>query len=111
MGTLAWFGVRWDAPAFDDAPQVPVPLGAECLGGCGELIDEGDTGITMPCVTADLGVQRGAYHLECHLRSVVGSVAHLEHRCSCYGGTEEGGFSRAEARAVMEWLIRNRNRS
>jgi hypothetical protein len=28
-------------------------------------------------------------HVECALRSVVGSLGHLQKKCSCYGGTEE----------------------
>ena len=105
---MAWFGQRWDAPAFEDAPEVPVPLGAECPG-CGELVDEDDTGITMPYVTEDFGVRRCAYHIECHLRSILGSVAHQERRCSCYGGTDHDGSSRDDARALLEWLTRHRS--
>lgn len=104
---MGWFGTRWDAPAFEDAPEVPVPFGAECLG-CSELIEADDAGITMPYITHDMQARRGAYHLECHLRSILGSVAHLEHRCSCFGGGGHDGYSRADARAVMEWLDRHR---
>jgi hypothetical protein len=28
------------------------------------------------------------YHFECHFRMIVGSVAHQQGRCSCFGGTK-----------------------
>lgn len=31
----------------------------------------------------------GQRHIECAARSVIGSVGHLNQRCSCFGGTEE----------------------
>jgi hypothetical protein len=46
-------------------------------------------------------------HIECGLRSVVGSVGHQAHRCSCHGGTEEDppGMTRREAaRAAMTYF-------
>jgi hypothetical protein len=30
-----------------------------------------------------------AYHRECHLRQVTGSVGHQLRQCSCYGGDRE----------------------
>lgn len=107
MGTLAWFGERWDAPAFEDAPEIPVPAGEPCLG-CEEEIALDDSGITMPYVSSTEEASRGAYHIECYLRSILGSVAHLEKRCSCYGGTDSEGYSREESRAVMDWLRKER---
>lgn len=104
MGTIAWFGRRLDAPAYDDAPQVPVPFGSECLG-CGELIEEWDAGITMPYITTPGTVTEAAFHTECQLRSVMGGVAHMEKRCSCYGGVAHDDSSRDEARAVLAWAM------
>jgi len=47
-------------------------------------------------------------HFECGMRAVIGSVAHLERRCSCYvPGSDEGdpeGLSRREA-AAAAWEI------
>lgn len=45
------------------------------------------------------------WHTECFLRAVIGSVAHIERRCSCYvpGSTEEdppGMTVRESARAA-----------
>lgn len=105
---MAWFGRRLDAPAYDDAPQVPVPFGSECLG-CGELIEQRDDGITMPYMTGTQ-VLRAAFHTECHLRSVMGGMAHMEKRCSCYGGVAHDDSSRAEAKAVLGWALTHGSR-
>lgn len=42
-------------------------------------------------------------HRECLLRQVIGSVAHQQGRCSCYGFTEEptGLTARQDARAAV----------
>lgn len=53
------------------------------------------------------GTTERAWHHECALRSVIGSVGHLRGTCSCSGGTEEDppGMSKREAAraAVVEW--------
>lgn len=45
-------------------------------------------------------------HQECSFRAVIGSVGHIQHKCSCYGGTVEDpvGMSRRDAArlAVIE---------
>lgn len=98
-----YFGRRWNAPAFMDAIKVETPLGAVCLF-CDELVDEHDSGLITPALLAE-GPTMSAVHLECHLRSVLGCVAHLEQRCSCYGGGDHEGHDRAAARAVLAFLI------
>jgi hypothetical protein len=118
--SLAYFGEQWDAPAWDDGVLVPAPVGEDCLH-CAEPIEEGDSGVLVghmrrarPGETpmgrmasgeevVSLGVP---HHLECHLRLVLGTVAHLEGRCLCVGGTEpESTLSaRDEARASLAWL-------
>lgn len=100
---VRYFGRRWNAPAFDDAVPVPTPLGAVCLF-CDDLVDEHDDGIMQPAVMAGGGTI-APIHLECHLRSVLGCVSHLARRCSCFGGGEHEGHSRADAIAVRDWLI------
>lgn len=90
-GTLiGWFGARprWADP--DDTPD-PVPVGVSCLY-CGEAIAAGNSG--------SLYTSGQAIHYACELRSVVGSVAHQQRRCSCYGGTAphlEPGQTRYQA--------------
>lgn len=103
-----YFGVKWDAPAYEDAVEVPTPLGESCLY-CREPIVEGESGLMMPYVGNDGAAVMAAGHIECELRSMLGSVAHLEGRCSCCGGAGNGDAGRASyreaARETMSWLI------
>lgn len=48
-----------------------------------------------------------AWHDECGLRSIIGSVGHQERRCSCFGGTEEDppGLTRREAAVAAALLF------
>lgn len=61
-----------------------------------------------PVAIQDVGVQQ--FHQECKFRMVVGSVAHVTRRCSCYvmGSTEgdpPGMTLRQAASAALEaWL-------
>lgn len=85
-----FFGERWDAPAFDDATEIPTPVGERCLD-CDELIAEGDSGTMTPAIikTEDgYGSEIRAQHIECHLRHFLGSPAHIMGQCSCSGGEE-----------------------
>jgi hypothetical protein len=102
-----YFGVKWDAPAFEDSHEVPVPVGQQCLL-CREVITAGESGLLMPYVGAGrLG--DSSQHIECFLRSILGDVQHLEQRCSCYnpdaGPDDTGRTYRQEARETMEWII------
>lgn len=117
--TNQFFGQRWYAAAYADAVEVPVPLGAPCLY-CEELIDEDDSGVFIGYVGGTTEqVRRWAQapnesdpprllqvpvHIECQLRSILGSVEHLTKRCSCYGGTEPDGTTREQAKATLAWL-------
>lgn len=107
-GRGVYFGLRWEAPAFDDAIEVAVPVGARCLF-CTETIEETDSGTLTPyaAMGEDGGMESRveAVHIECWLRSVLGCVSHLDRRCSCYGGTAHEGHTRADAIALMEWLL------
>jgi hypothetical protein len=57
----------------------------------------------------------GISHRECAMRAILGSVAHIEKRCSCYvPGSQENdppGLSRREAAkaAVKAWNQKNTN--
>lgn len=77
------FGELWDAPVCDDAIQVVTPIGQPCYW-CGELVAAGDRGFLRPTVKAEKASLE-PIHRECDLRSVVGSMAHQEGRCSCQG--------------------------
>lgn len=70
-----------------DLVRVDTPVGEKC-GRCDELIQLGDKGQIIP----HLGkvVKSVPHHRECFLRSIVGSVGHIEKTCSCYGGDDCG---------------------
>lgn len=106
MTSLQWFGVRWNAPIMEEAPEIPVPVGYRCLY-CEEVITTDESGVTMPSIEA-AGTTRRPIHIECFLRSTLGSVAHQEQRCTCFGGTAEDSDDRSyreQARELMSWLI------
>lgn len=77
--------------------QVDTPVGTRCMY-CTEEVVQGDMG-TMD----NTGV---VLHHECQFRMVVGSLAHQQGRCSCFGGTDaelpEGMTPREEARAAVQ---------
>lgn len=110
---MRWFGTPWPAPDWpapvcgDERMRVMVPLGQICLS-CGEAVELDDSGV-MTCYTevAPTGewvTSIRPQHAECLVRGMLGSLAHLERRCSCYGGTDHDtpGLSvREEARLVF----------
>jgi len=100
FGPMRYQGRLWDAPAFDDAVQQDLTEHV-CIMCTGE-IEPDDNACLTPV---------GQYfHLECWLRPVMGSIAHLEGRCSCFGGTDDHFEGeqlpyRDDARATLQWLI------
>lgn len=87
---------------LQDVPHTETPTGTACMR-CEEDILVGDTGVLMPLVDVG-GVREIAYHHECFLRGVLGSVGHQQKKCSCYGGTEEDPLKmtrREAARAAV----------
>lgn len=93
-------GRLWDAPFTDGAIQRDL-TGQDCVL-CGEPILETDDAVYLPYIHG---------HLECHLRSGMGDVQHLEGRCLCGGGSEVTYPSdvyssyRESAKATLKWLI------
>lgn len=80
-----WFGKAWGAPVCDIDYHIETPVGAHCLY-CDETIEADDRGMTTNCEG-----QEQPEHLECFMRQLLGSVAHLEKRCGCYvEGSHEG---------------------
>ena len=83
----------------DDEVQVPPPLGKKCVL-CEEVISFGDSGTIN---------QLGQItHYECLLRTVIGSVAHQQYQCSCYGGSVEENetgksFRQSSIEAAQLW--------
>ncbi len=56
-----------------------------------------------------LGGDQAVLHRECAARSAIGSVGHIERRCSCYGGDVDDppGMSKREAAAAALRLFRD----
>jgi hypothetical protein len=73
-------------PDFD---EYITPVGWPC-SWCAEPIQLEDNGFLVRSMGAPDALKLdgdGEYvvqHRECHLRSVIGSVAHVQKRCSCY---------------------------
>lgn len=90
-------GRRWDAPMTDDMPVLDL-TGQECC--CGELIAEGDDAVRLG----------STFHIECLIRSTLGSVDHLQGKCTCFGGHErldDEGTYREQARQTLEWMLQH----
>lgn len=84
-------------------PQNPTPVGEKCLN-CEEAFVEGDEGCSTPYYGGGDAPPEVHYHIECFVRSIIGSVGHQTRKCSCYGGTEEdppGLTAREAAKAAM----------
>lgn len=92
---MKWFGPKEFARICDDAERVDIPIGQECMY-CEEPIAGGDAGFMIPY---DFEGKHAPHHQECFMRSVIGSVGHQQHECSCHGreDTSEFGLSIREA--------------
>ena len=88
---MEYFGKNWGAPVCEDCEHVNTPVGKICLY-CGEPIVESDRGLLLPqgCISDEVRDPVNCpIHLECMIRSAVGSLGHLRRTCSCFGGEEE----------------------
>jgi len=96
--TMKWFGASWGAPFCEADEHIETPVGETCVH-CDEPIAENDQGIVY--------ANGPIAHLNCFLRGIHGSLAHIEKRCSCYvpGATctdPEGMTKREAANAAVE---------
>ena len=78
-----FFGRRWDEPiAADDSGSMMAYANADGTGGVRPV------------------------HIECFLRSSLGDVPHLEHRCRCAGGSDHDDRPyRVGSRAALDWML------
>jgi hypothetical protein len=85
---MRFFGKPW-GPAVDDRKLMlqTTPVGMHCFH-CNEMIAADDSGVVMQWFDAD-SASSIAFHRECQLRNVFGSVGHQLKRCTCFGGTDE----------------------
>jgi hypothetical protein len=101
---MNWFG---KLPTVGPDLEIPVPVGKTCTH-CQEAIGPNDSGVKY--------CEHEFAHRNCHLRQVLGSVAHIERRCGCYvKGSEEDdppGLTRRQAAdaAVAAWEAQKRMR-
>jgi hypothetical protein len=112
---VLWFGDPWSSyVCYDDlgrlrtSQRVPAPVGQTCPG-CGTPILDGESGQIHGVYGQDqhgaLTARYAPLHKECALRSAVGSLAHLQSRCTCVGGADETiTDARAEALRVWAWV-------
>jgi len=88
---MKWFGESWGSTICKVETHTSVP-NAFC-SWCEDKFEAEDQGISIP------GITTIHYHLDCFLRTVVGSTGHQRRLCSCYGGNEEDpdGLTKREA--------------
>lgn len=112
-----WFG---DPQFIRERLSIRAPVGLICHS-CEESISSADCGVVMETVEYatmpepppgfdvviavhddDSGQLSVALHVECLFRETVGSVGHLTHRCTCYGGDfdDPPGMTKRQAAAA-----------
>lgn len=125
--------IRTFGYSHPELPRVEVPVGTTC-GWCDEAFVTADLGVIVPHIGAlpnyvgpppidvddaprelflssrDEGpiaeASAIAYHRECFMRQIVGSVAHQKGTCSCHGGKADAEIAtdmtpRQEAAAAV----------
>jgi hypothetical protein len=91
----------WDAPATDELPAIPAPVGHRCVH-CREQIAADDNGAVL---------YGGIVHRECHLRVVMGGIGHMvDHARYCRSdlGPDAGLTYRASALLVWDSFVNGR---
>jgi hypothetical protein len=77
---VRYFGKAYDAPIYKGTLQIPTPDRVKCMY-CEEFILMGEDGF--------IDSTYNAFHRECWIRMILGSVAHQSGTCSCF--TKDGG--------------------
>lgn len=102
------FPLQHFGPGNHDGPEADVwtdtPIGKPC-DWCEEIFIAADRGVSVPRLNIVIAGReedeetRAYYHFNCFLRSIIGSVAHLEGKCTCCGGSshEPPGLTRRQA--------------
>lgn len=99
-----WFGPEPWGAVCADLPRQPIPVGERCFS-CEEEVERNGCGVTQMCEC-----KRRPLHVECYIATGVGSLAHQQGRCSCYGpGNYElensGQYTRRELARWAAWLF------
>lgn len=83
------FGRGWDHVAEQaEMPEIDTPVGEICTR-CGEMIEPGDSGVTMMTFEDDFSGRQRPMHHACFLRTFVGGVNHQRGTCFCCGGVDK----------------------
>lgn len=88
---------------------IKTPIEEKCIY-CEESIAIEDFGVVLPIIMDFAKIVYGAEHRECFLRSIFGSVAHQQGKCSCYGNDCEDDpnlTKRQAAKAAVAFHYRN----
>lgn len=80
------FGLPWGAPICEDLEVAETPVGEKCQW-CDEPILPTDSGVLILLISKEGGGLK-PWHWECHTRSVVGGINHLNGNCFCCGGNQ-----------------------
>jgi hypothetical protein len=94
-----WFGYKPFAPICADTPRVATPVGQICAW-CNEPILPDEDGFVLPMMHTCGHVDDRPWHLNCHMRSLIGGVNHLRRVCGCFGGalaSDPAGMTAREA--------------
>lgn len=90
---------------MDGIEQVITPVGDLCAW-CETAIEAHDRGYIIPHVEflddSPLVNEAKPWHLECFIRSLVGSVGHQLGKCRCYGGNFEDRPGRTKREAALD---------
>lgn len=102
MNTMRWFGTYWGADICRVCPKTETPVGDICIH-CEEPIEANDDGVIY--------ANGPVTHLDCFIRQIVGSVAHIRRECGCYvPGSGEGDPPNMTKREAARAAVLEANR-
>jgi hypothetical protein len=84
-----WWGENWGAPVCEEDRHLPTPVGEDCdYFRCGEPINAGDQGVTMPLLERNgpngWKTRPLHMHLDCYLFSIGVGKQHKDGEpCNC----------------------------
>jgi hypothetical protein len=115
MSWQLYFGERVNFAWCHEMELTDVPVGRDCMW-CSEPIAPEDSGVMTPVgrsVGGELVMTTEPCHVECWVRTMTGSAAHLGGRCSCFvpGASEHDDpdlTKRQAALVAYEMVLLNR---
>lgn len=97
---VQYFGEKVDLAFLTDATlqQVPTPVGKVCIY-CTEQVADTDRGFLRAVMHSQTSATVEPVHVECDIRSMLGSPQHLRRECTCY---RPGGLTETDGRTWRE---------